>query len=198
MKTSQIRTYLFEQLGSTASKQAVMDKQKKLNNEMEWANLIIEDFIDSARFLGFTISKVMLRNYANFNENDGIVLEGTWKASEINLDKLRVHAPSHNGIYRLSGYFKEIFEADVQLTAEFKHNGDKNRLNNTAVVYSFSRSGKKVTNASTALAYIHELENHLFHRLHNEWSYRNNREFVIEEILEDESTYDQNGIVIKV
>ncbi len=198
MKYTQKKSWTFEELSPNAQKVAIMEKQKKINNEMDWANYIIEDFIDSARFLGFTINKIMIRDFVNFNVNDGVAMEGTFKASEIALDKLRMHAPSHNGIYRLSGYFKEILEQDKGLTAEFKHNGDKTYFNASTMLYFFTRAGKKVTNANTALSYIHELENHIFHKLHGEWNYRNNREYVVEEILEDENFYDNSGNIIKV
>lgn len=221
-RITETTVYQFDELSDEA-KEKVRDWYREGNCEdTYWSEYIIDDATTIAGFLGLDINQTAYKTMGGatkykpavyfsgfWSQGDGACVEGTWRASDVKVDKLKEYAPQDKELHRIvdglakiakeypDGYFKVRHRGhyshsgctafDVELPSEELEN-----LEYASPEYK-SLDAKINQDQDTLIELARDFMNWIYTQLEKEWHYQNSDEQVEESIRANEYEFLETG-----
>lgn len=129
-RTKRIEVFSFDELDDRAKEKA-RDWFRGGALDYEWWDYVYEDASTIAGFLGIDLRKKAVKlmggdtrydpsiYFSGFgHQGQGAVFYGSWKASDVNLKKLKEHAPQDETLHKIGHTLAEIAEKYPEATAD--------------------------------------------------------------------------------
>lgn len=134
--TKQLTLYSFDELSDEAKERARAWLRECIDKDAFWSEAVITDFETVAGFCGWDINRRPYKTmggetryepiiyWSGFgSQGDGACFEGTFRATDINAQALREHAPEDKQLQRLANAFENFKNKQPHGKATVVHKG---------------------------------------------------------------------------
>ena len=222
MRIKQTKVYQYDELSDEAKKKA-RDWYREGNcDDTYWSKSVIDEAATVAGFLGLDIDQTAYKTmggetrykptiyFSGFSsQGDGACVEGTWRASDVKVDRLKEHAPQDQELRRIVDGLAEIANEYPDGSFTVKHNGHYSHSRCTHFNIELpckafdeaecdspehTRLDEKRSNDEDTLKELaRDFMNWIYKQLEKEWDYQNSDEQVEESIRANEYEFLEDG-----
>jgi hypothetical protein len=206
-KNRTIKVYQFDELSESAKERAREWYRQGNCDDSFWSECTIDDAKEIGKYMGMDLDKVYFSGF--WSQGDGACFEGTWRASDVKVDKLKEYAPQDKELHRIVNGLAELAKEYPDGYFKVKHRGH------------YSHSGCTSFNTELPCEQEEELEydspeyktiqvklgededalielardymNWIYKTLEKEWDYQNADEQVDESIRANEYEFLKDG-----
>ena len=221
-KDRTIKVYQFDELDETAKEKAREWYREGNCEDSYWSESVIDDAATVAEYMGIDIKQtpVKLMNgetrykptvyYSGFwSQGDGACFEGTWRAGDVQADKLKEYAPQDKELHRivdgLAEFAKEYPDGyfSVKHRGHYSHSGctsfdvelpceQEEELEYDSPAYKVLQV-KLGKDEDTLVELARDFMDWIYRTLEKEWDYQNSDEQVDEAIRINEYEFLVDG-----
>jgi len=105
-RVTETTVYQFDELSDEAKEKAREWYRQGNCDDSFWSECAIDDAKEIGKLLGMDIDKVYFSGF--WSQGDGACFEGTWRAGDIKLDKLKEYAPQDKELHRIGEQLAEL------------------------------------------------------------------------------------------
>ena len=206
-RVTETTVYQFDELSEKAKEKAREWYRQGNYDDSFWSECTIDGAKEIGKLLGMDIDKVYFSGF--WSQGDGACVEGTWRASDVKVDKLKEYAPQDKELHRIvdglaeiakeypDGYFK------VRHRGHYSHSGctafdvelpteQENELEYDAPEYKLLQV-KLGEDEDTLIKLARDFMNWIYRQLEKEWDYQNSDEQVEESIRANAYEFLETG-----
>jgi len=206
-RVTETTVYQFDELSDEAKEKAREWYRQWNCDDSFWSECTIDDAKEIGKLLGMDIDNVYFSGF--WSQGDGACVEGTWRASNVKVDKMKEYAPQDKELHRIvdglaeiaraypDGYFKVTHRGhyshsgctafDVELPTE-----QENELEYDAPEYKLLQV-KLGEDEDTLIKLARDFMDWIYKQLEKEWDYQNSDEQVEESIRANEYEFLESG-----
>ena len=197
--------YQFDELDEKAKERAREWYRQGNWDDSFWSECTIEDAKEFGRYMGIDIDNIYFSGF--WSQGDGACFDGTWRASDVKVDKLKEYAPQDKELHRIvdglaelakeypDGYFtvkqrgyylhSGCTSFDVELLCEQEEESEYGSPEYKALLVKLGED--------TLIELARDYMNWIYRTLEKEWDYQNADEQVDESIRINEYEFFQDG-----
>lgn len=112
--------FKFDELGDKAKERA-RDWYRQHAFDHDWWDSVYEDAKTCLALAGFDIDRIYFSGF--WSQGDGACFEGAWSAKDVNVAKLKEHAPKDEELHRIVDALAEIARQHQDASFNVKHAG---------------------------------------------------------------------------
>jgi hypothetical protein len=206
-KNRTIKIYQFDELSESAKEQAREWYRQGNCDDSFWSECTIEDAKEIGKYMGMDLDKVYFSGF--WSQGDGACFEGTWRASDVKVDKLKEYAPQDKELHRIvnglaelakeypDGYFKVTHRGhyshsgctsfDVELPCEQEEDLEYGSPEYKALQVKLGED------EDTLIELARDFMDWIYRTLEKDWDYQNSDEQVDEAIRANEYEFLEDG-----
>lgn len=205
MRVKQVYLYEYHELSDSAKEKAREWYREASCNDSSWSEFVIDEAKEQGQFLGFDeIEKIYWTGF--WSQGDGACIEGTWRASNVQLDKVADgwgEDLATTEIKRIAQVFAEIAKQYPYANFRVVHRG--HYYHEYCTEFTFD-SGEGYDSEDSEVDYdkFSEAEDGLteaardfmewiYRRLEKGYEYQNSDEVIEENIKANEYTFTETG-----
>ena len=199
--------YQFDELSEQAKKRAREWYREGNCEDSFWSECTIDDAKEIGKYMGMEVDKVYFSGF--WSQEDGACFEGTWRASDVKVDKLKEYAPQDKELHRIvdglaelakeypDGYFKvkhrghyshsKCTSFDVELPCEQEEDLEYDSPEYKALQVKLGED------EDTLIELARDFMDWIYRTLEKEWDYQNSAEQVDEMIRANEYEFLEDG-----
>ena len=200
--------YQFDELNGKAKERAREWYRQGNCEDSFWSETVIDDAAEIATMLGIDLCQTAI--FSGFwSQGDGACFEGTWRAKDVQADKLKAYAPQDKELHRIvdglaelakeypDGYFSvkhrghyshsECTSFDVELPSEKEEELDYGSPEWKTLQVKLGEDEDTLTQLAR------DFMDWIYKQLEKEWDYQNSEEQVDEAIKANEYEFLENG-----
>ena len=113
--------YQFDELNDKAKERAREWYRQGNYDDSFWSECVIDDAKEIGKYMGMDVDKVYFSGF--WSQGDGACIEGTWRASDVKVDKLKEYAPQDKEIHRIGDGLAELAKEYPDGYFRVKHRG---------------------------------------------------------------------------
>ena len=98
--------YQFDELDEKAKERAREWYRQGNWDDSFWSECVIDDAKEIGKYMGIAIDNVYFSGF--WSQGDGACFEGTWRASDVEVDKLKEYAPQDKKLHRIVDGLAEL------------------------------------------------------------------------------------------
>ena len=197
----------FDELSDEAKERAREWYRQGNCDDCFWSECTIDDAKEIGKYMGIDIENIYFSGF--WSQGDGACFEGTWRAKDVQADKLKEYAPQDKELHRIvdglakiakeypDGYFK------VRHRGHYSHSGctafdvelpteQENELEYDSPEYKLLQV-KLGEDEETLIELARDFMNWIYRQLEKEWDYQNSNEQVEESIRCNEYEFLKDG-----
>lgn len=224
MRIKRTKVYQYDELSDNAKEKA-RDWYRRVNcDDTYWSKYVIHDAATVAEFLGLDINQTAYKTmggetkykptvyFSGFSsQGDGACVEGTWRARDVNPDKLKAYAPQDEELHRIVAGLAEIAREYPDGYFTVKHRGHYSHSGCTDFSIELpcelfdetaygspehKRLGEQISNdEETVKELARDFMNWIYRQLEKEWTHQNSDEQVEESIRANEYEFLEDGTI---
>ena len=202
-----IKIYQFDELEGSAKDKAREWYRQGNCDDSFWSECTIDDAKEIGKYMGMDVDKVYFSGF--WSQGDGACFEGTWRASDVKVDKLKEYAPQDKELHRIvnglaelakeypDGYFKvkhrghyshsRCTSFDVELPCEQEEDLEYDSPEYKALQVKLGED------EDTLIELARDFMDWIYHTLEKDWDYQNSDEQVDEAIRLNEYEFLEDG-----
>ena len=222
MRIKQTKVYQYDELSDEAKEKARGWYRDVNCDDTYWSESVTDDAATIAEFLGLDIAQTDYKTMGGetkykptvyfsgfWSQGDGACVEGTWRASDVKVDKLKEHAPQDEELHRIVDGLAEIAKEYPDGSFTVKHSGPYPHSGCTHFNIElpceafdeaeycspeYKRLDEKISGDEETLRELaRDFMNWIYRQLEKEWDYQNSDEQVEESIRANEYEFLENG-----
>ena len=197
----------FDELSDEAKERAREWYRQGNCDESFWSECTIDDAKEIGKYMGMNVDEVYFSGF--WSQGDGACFEGTWRASDVKVDKLKEYAPQDKELQRIvdglaelakeypDGYFKVKHRGhyshsgctsfDVELPCEQEEELEYGSPEYKALQVKLGNDG------ATLIELARDFMDWIYQQLEKGWEYQNSDEQVDEAIRANEYEFLEDG-----
>lgn len=206
-RVTETTVYQFDELSDEAKEKAREWYRQGNCDDSYWSECTIDDAKEIGKYMGMDVDKVYFSGF--WSQGDGACFEGTWRASDVKVDKLKEYAPQDKELHRIvnglaelakeypDGYFK------VKHRGHYSHSGctsfdvelpceQEEELEYDSPEYK-ALQVKLGEDEDTLIELARDFMDWIYRTLEKEWDYQNSAEQVDEMIRANEYEFLEDG-----
>ena len=222
MRIKQTKVYQYDELSDKAKEKA-RDWYRDVNCEDSyWSECVIDDAATAAGLLGLDINQTAYKTMGGetrykptiyfsgfWSQGDGACVEGTWRAKDVQADKLKAYAPQDKELHRIVDGLAELAKEypdgyfSVKHRGHYSHSGctsfDVELPNEKEEELDYGSPEWKTLQVKlgededTLIQLARDFMDWIYKQLEKEWDYQNSDEQVDEAIKANEYEFLENG-----
>jgi hypothetical protein len=214
--------YQFDELDEEAKERAREWYRAGNCEDSSWSEAVIDDAAEIATMLGIDLCQTAYKTMGGetkykptvyfsgfWSQGDGACFEGTWRARDVQADKLKADAPQDKELHRIADGLAELAKEypdgyfSVKHRGHYSHSGCTSfdvELPNSALdemIYgSFEYQAKESAirhDEETLIQLARDFMDWIYKQLKKEWDYQNSDEQVEESIRANEYEFLETG-----
>lgn len=111
----------FDELSGEAKERAREWYRQGNCDDSYWSECTIDDAKEIGKYMGMDVDKVYFSGF--WSQGDGACFEGTWRASDVKVDKLKEYAPQDKELHRIVNGLAELAKEYPDGYFKVKHRG---------------------------------------------------------------------------
>ena len=199
--------YQFDELDEKAKERAREWYRQGNCDDSFWSECVIDDAKEIGKYMGMDVDKVYFSGF--WSQGDGACFEGTWRASDVKVDKLKEYAPQDKEIHRIGDGLAELAKEYPDGYFRVKHRGHYSHSGCTSFDVELpceqeeeleygspeykALQVKLGEDEDTLIKLARDFMDWIYQQLENEWSYQNSDEQVDEAIRANEYEFLVDG-----
>lgn len=198
MKEIITKVYELKELNDKAKAKAIEWWRAISQDDSFWFDCIQEDVTSLFKLCGWSIDRILYSGF--WSQGDGACFEGTWKASDVDLDKLKQNAPNEDELHAIC---QELIHLQILYPfayAKVRHRGHYYHEHCTEFDVSIVDAEENEINTDAVISdekhFIYlskELMRWIYNRLEKEYDYQNSDEVITEAIEANGYTFTETG-----
>ena len=222
MRIKQTKVYQYDELSDKAKEKARDWYREGDCDYTYWSESVIDDAATIAEFLGLDINQTAYKTMGgetryqptvyfsgSGSQGDGACVEGTWRASDVKVDKLKEHAPQDTELHRIVDGLADLAKEYPDGSFTVKHSGHYYHSGCTHFNMELpcealdeaeydspehKRLDEKIRNDEETLKELaRDFMDWIYKQLEQEWTYQNSDEQVEESIRANEYEFLEDG-----
>lgn len=206
-RVTETTVYQFDELSDEAKEKAREWYRQGNCDDSFWSECTIDDAKEIGKLLGMDIDKVYFSCF--WSQVDGACFEGTWRAGDIKLEKLKEYAPQDKELHRIGEQLAELAVKypdgyfGVKHRGHYSHSGctsfDVELPNAKEDELEYDSPEFKLLQVEigedeeTLIELARDFMNWIYKALEQEWDYQNSDEQVDETIRANEYEFLESG-----
>lgn len=206
-KNRTIKIYQFDELSESAKERAREWYRQGNCDDSFWSECTIDDAKEIGKYMGMDIDNIYFSGF--WSQGDGACFEGTWRASDVQADKLKEYAPQDKELHRIVDGFAEMAKEypdgyfRVTHTGRYSHShstsfditlpsADEDELEYDSPEYK-ALQVKLGEDEDTLIELARDFMDWIYRTLEKDWDYQNSDEQVDEAIRLNEYEFLEDG-----
>ncbi len=199
--------YQFDELDEKAKERAREWYRQGNCDDSFWSECVIDDAKGIGKYMGMDVDKVYFSGF--WSQGDGACFEGTWRARDVQADKLKAYAPQDKELHRIVEGFAELAKEypngyfSVKHRGHYSHSGctsfDVELPNEQEEELEYDSAEWKALrvrldeDGDTLIQLARDFMDWIYTQLEKEWNFQNSNECVDETIRSNEYEFLENG-----
>jgi len=195
-RVTETTVYQFDELSDEAKEKAREWYRQGNCDDSFWSECTIDDAKEIGKLLGMDIDNIYFSGF--WSQGDGACFEGTWRASDVKVDKLKEYAPQDKELHRIVDGLAEIAKEYPDGDFKVRHRGHYSHSGCTAFDVELPNTQedeleydspefkllqvKLGEDEDTLIELARDFMNWIYRQLEKEWDYQNSDEQVEESI----------------
>ena len=206
-KKRMIQVYQFDELEESAKAKAREWWRRGSDGDEFWSEGVLDDAKEIGKYMGMDIDRIYFSGF--WSQGDGACFEGTWRAGDVQADKLKEYAPQDKKLHRIVDGLAELAKEypdgyfTVKHRGHYSHSGctsfdvelpceQEEELEYDSPAYKVLQV-KLGKDEDTLVELARDFMDWIYRTLEKEWDYQNSDEQVDEAIRINEYEFLVDG-----
>ena len=197
----------FDELSDEAKERARKWYRQGNCDDSSWSECTIDGAKEIGKSMGMEVDKVYFSGF--WSQGDGACIEGTWRASDVKVDKLKEYAPQDKELHRIGDGLAELAKEYPDGYFKVKHRGHYSHSRCTSFDVELPREQEEELeygspeykalqvklgqDEDTLIELARDFMDWIYRTLEKDWDYQNSDEQVDEAIRANEYEFLEDG-----